>query len=76
MAEPFGISVGVIALVKDTCKVATAIYKTVESAREIDREGDDIIGKMTHEVHKFQSHYFLLDKMKGRYLGEGTLDEV
>ena len=76
MAELLGISMEAISLVKGTCKVAIAIYETLESAQNIDDECADMVSKMANEVRGLQSHLTFLDGMKGRYLGEGVLDQV
>ena len=76
MAELFGISMEAISLVRDASKVAIAIYRTVESAQNIDGECGNMVSKMADGVRILQSYLAILDNLKGRYLGEGILDEV
>ena len=74
--EPFSLAVGIVAVVKDTYKVANFVYLTVKSAYNADEELDEIVGSMRQELLFLLSFQSYFQRAHGAFVHSKDLDEV
>lgn len=74
--DPLSLSVGIIAIVKDTYKVANFIYATIKSASNVHDERDEIISGMRFELLFLRSFTSYFERAHGAVTHTRDLDEV
>lgn len=76
MADPFSITVGVIAICHEAYAVGKYIYDTVQSAKQCDLERKRVVDDIRHELVILSAFERWFSKAEGNLVDDELINEV